>query len=205
MKSAPRFLITLIASLLCLYVYANEEQNNQFELKKSDQLSLDNYKKNIPILDRTPDYFWDENKPIFYWNVPGKNTPSLISKGGFRARGSAGMIPYYTGVDNQIYVLLSRESWGVDRNTYCDLGGAVEIYDQYDTLNVDTFLTTLLKEAAEESGHLYTVDREMLLSNSYVLSYRHENTGFYKDFESILVGKVAKRYYINYSFNYFGE
>lgn len=143
------------------------------------------YVRNKSFLERTPQYFWNEKKPVFHWGVVGQKNP-LVTTGGYHSKGSAGIIPYILH-SGKIYILLSRETWGADKNTYCDLGGAVEVYGTTrDSLHVDTFLDTLLKEGEEESGGLYKFTKDEILHQAHVVSYTHRKTGFYEGFESVL-------------------
>ena len=144
-----------------------------------------NYPTNNSILNRSPDYFWDESKPKFHW---GMDEPKGGRKtlGNYIAKGSASVMPYYIQ-DKIPYVLLSRETWGENKGKYCDLGGAVEVSGGIGQVpRVSTFLETLISEGTEESGNMYHFDKEDILKNASVLSYRHTEEGFYKDFESVL-------------------
>lgn len=155
------------------------------------------YNHNKFILDRAPDYFWNENKKIFSWKE-GENF--TLEKGGYETKGSAGIVPYAI-YQNKVYVLVSRETWGKDKHTYCDLGGAVEAYfDSKSSVHVDTFLFTLLKEASEESGCLYSFTEDEILNQGYVISHIHLKDDFYKDYESIIVLFEVKDIYFTDQF-----
>lgn len=151
----------------------------------------------VLTLHRKPDCFWDENKLIFKWGFEQEINP-LVTKGGYQTKGAAGMLPYIVH-ENQVYVLLARESWGRDKSTYCDLGGAVEILDPILGIS-DTFLTTLLKEGSEESGELYTFSENEVLEKSYIVSYVYKTEGFYKNFETILALCPVEKFYSSEQF-----
>lgn len=139
--------------------------------------------RNRSLLERTPEYFWNENKLVFHW---GHGPKPIVTRGGFQTKGSAGIIPYYVHL-GKIYVLLSRETWGVDRHTYCDLGGAVEAYGNENEIpTIDTFLFTLMKESTEESGALYELSDTEILDQAYVISCIHHTNDKYDGFESII-------------------
>lgn len=155
------------------------------------------YEQNQIYLDRSPDYFWNQNQEFFVWEE-GKRP--IKQRGTFQAKGSAGMIPYiaYNGT---IYVLLARETWGMDKNTYCDLGGAVEVhYAPGMPILIDTFLTTLLKEGEEESSYLYSFKKEDILNQARVFSYVYQTKNVYDGFESIFAFYKVKEVYLTKDF-----
>lgn len=143
------------------------------------------YEQNKIILERSPEYLWNENKTVFHWGLSEKENP-LILKGGLDTKGSAGLIPYVCR-NGEIYVLLSRETWGRDKNKYCDLGGAVEAYVTSEgSFYIDSFLQTLLKECKEESGGLYEFSENEILNHAHIISHRHNQGGSFHGFESII-------------------
>lgn len=152
---------------------------------ESGKLTIRNLGRNIEILNRSPDYFWDEDKYVFHWSSAEQNNP-VISKGGYQSKGAAGVVPYVS-YEDKIYVLLARETWGADKGTYCDLGGTVEVYGTRSApVYVDTFLATLLKEGEEESGGLYKFTEYNLLEQAHVISYIYQSPGYYEGFESVV-------------------
>lgn len=174
-----------ICVMLCLNQASAQSSNESsfFDIYSIDKASM---------LQRKPQSFWNENKPVFKWGLQQKENP-LMTRGGYQTKGAAGMLPYII-YKNQVYILLARESWGNDKGTYCDLGGAIEIEDP--VLGVpDTFLTTLLKEGSEESGGLYELSENEILDKAYIVSYVYKNEGFYNDFETILAFCPVEQFY----------
>lgn len=141
---------------------------------------LDVYTRNYALLKRSPDYEWCEHKNFFSW---GSVTSPIITKGCYQAKGSAGVIPYVE-YNSKLYVLLGKEAWGKDAGTYCELGGAVDVYSGED-ISVDSFLDTLLKESREESGYLYELQQEEVLDRGHVFSYTYHTKDFYNGFEGV--------------------
>lgn len=177
--------------LSCLFIFSH-----QLEGKNESSSSVNkSVEKNSEILNRSPHYFWNEDKYVFHWGNHGQKNP-IISKGGYQSKGSAGIVPYVI-YENKVYILLARETWGEDKNTYCDLGGSVEAYGTRNSpVYVDTFLYTLLKEGEEESGGLYKFTECDFLEKAYVISHIYRNSGYYEGFESILAFcEVDKVYY----------
>lgn len=177
-----RWIIFSGFSLSCLVTFSIGLEANLID---SSTPIFKKYERNEAILNRSPTYFWNENKYVFHWGFHSGENP-IISKGGYQSKGAAGVIPYVV-YEDKAYVLLARETWGADKNTYCDLGGAVEVYGSKDNfLYADTFLYTLLKEGAEESGGLYEFTEHDFLEHAHVISYTYKNIGFYDGFESVL-------------------
>lgn len=156
------------------------------------------FESNVEILNRSPGCFWNEEKCVFQWGQ-GSDSPT-VTKGGYQSKGSAGVVPFvfYQG---EVYVLLARETWGVDRDKYCDLGGAVEAYgSKHTSPSVDSFLYTLLKEGEEESGGLYRFTESNVLETAYVVSYVYRDAGVYKGFESVIAFCEVKSIFYNEQF-----
>jgi hypothetical protein len=152
--------------------------------------------QNSTKLCRTPDYFWDIEKMTFIWGI--ENAP-LINKGGYRTKGAAGVIPY-TIYKNDVYILLSRESWGKDKGKYCDLGGAVDIYEELGNPVSATFLQTLLHEVFEESGGLYKFTEEYVLNNAFVISHKHNEKDAFRGYETELAFVYVDEIFFNEHF-----
>lgn len=159
--------------------------SQQLEGRSDSSNAVRSFERNTEILNRTPDYFWNENKYVFHWGNEGQKNP-IVSKGGYQSKGAAGVVPYVM-YGSKVYVLLARETLGTDKNTYCDLGGAVEVYGiRNSPIYADTFLYTLLKEGEEESGGLYKFTEHDFLEKAYVVSHIYQNPGHYEGFESVL-------------------
>lgn len=155
------------------------------------------YEQNQTYLDRSPDYFWNPNQETFVWK---EGQRPIKQRGTFQAKGSAGMIPY-TACNGKVYVLLARETWGTDKNMYCDLGGAVEVhYTPGAPVLVDTFLTTLLKEGEEESSYLYSFQKENILDLARVFSYVYQTEDIYDGFESVFAFYKVKKAHLTEEF-----
>jgi len=162
--------------------------------------SLDAHISNkIEILEKQPPSFWNENKLVFEWNHLNEVNPR-ITKGAYQSKGAAGLIPYIIN-KNQIYMLLARESWGNDKGTYCDLGGAVEVSNSATGIS-DSFLVTLIKEGKEESGGLYTPSKEDIFEKAHILSHTYKDEGFYQNFETVLAFFPVNQFYSCQEFLY---
>ncbi|GAB4237587.1 MAG: hypothetical protein Tsb0021_17400 [Chlamydiales bacterium] len=146
---------------------------------------------------KSPPFFWDKTKDEIIWEPDEK--PKWI-KGGFTAKGSAGTIPFFLH-HNEVYVLLSRENDGKDKNTYCDLGGAVEVVKNANGFLVaETFLSALLKETQEESGYLYSFSEEEIMQKAFICCYEHDTTNKYNGFETVIAFVQVDKVYFTEDF-----
>lgn len=86
-----------------------------------------------------------------------------------RGKGAAGGLIYTQVKDrnNQLstYVLLGKEKYGADKNTWCMMMGSVDIVNG----QRDTYLNTALHEIFEESAEVYQVDRKTLKNSSFTV------------------------------------
>ncbi len=183
------YIVAILLAISLTYTNAQASDNSNF-----DDCHVVN---KIWILDRRPEYFWDDQKKMLEWGYFEGMNPK-ISQGNYQVKSAAGVFPYIIYKD-VIYILLARESWGIDKGTYCDLGGAVEMSDFYPDIP-ETFLMTLLKEGNEESGGLYTFSREQILEKAHILSYTYTTDGFYKGFETVLAFCPVEDFYSHEDF-----
>ncbi|MBS0585092.1 MAG: hypothetical protein JSR76_02180 [Verrucomicrobia bacterium] len=169
----------LLIALLCATLHGQEYITSQSKHLES-ALYQETYLDNQALLDRIPHFFWNDEKVEFVWGI---ESAPRIRKGGFQTKGSAGIIPYID-YDHTIYVLLSRETWGHDKGSYCALEGAVDAYLLMNGVTINTFLSTMIKEGTEESAHLYRFKTDIILS-SPCFSYIYQSHDQYDGFESV--------------------
>ena len=90
--------------------------------------------------------------------------PKLLKDDG-RPKASVGTVLYVCNSEMQPFLLIGQESSSkTGGDTYCELGGSMELDDSNKS---ETFLEGCIRECKEESGGLYRLDPEYVLSNSY--------------------------------------
>ncbi|CAO5676613.1 MAG: hypothetical protein NEHIOOID_00131 [Holosporales bacterium] len=123
---------------------------------------------------------------IFIWRKKQPVVPTLMDTP--TRKGTVGIVPVHV-VDNELYILLGRESAKADAHKayqFSEFGGA--------TIKNQTFLHNLLREAYEESCGLLHFQEEEILKNSQIFYLDRNNRDIFYVMHPVLKALTNKEF-----------